>query len=227
MVARSVRCRASTSARPPPSRSRERSSRSRRSLRDRVERRPAASSMASGMPSSRRTMSATIRRSDSDGGDPRRTRRARSTNTATEGISRRSPSDPGKGRGASRELYSVGRPSGSRLVVRIDRRGQPARIRPTVSRTASSRCSQLSITSIPGSSPRTATQADRTSPWATLRFEGLGQGVREAGGVGHRGEEQHRRRLTPAGDLEGDAGLADPTGSDDGHQPLRGEQSVQ
>ena len=53
--------------------------------RDRVESRPAASSMASGMPSSRRTMSATIRRSDSTGGGPRRTRRARSRNTARTG----------------------------------------------------------------------------------------------------------------------------------------------
>lgn len=56
----SVRCRASVDPRPAPSRSSERSSRAWRSSRPSDDSRPAASSIANGTPSSRRTMSATI-----------------------------------------------------------------------------------------------------------------------------------------------------------------------
>ena len=116
-------------------------------------------------------MSATSRSSSRVGGGPGRTRRARSRKTATDGARVGSAvSGSGSGSGASRKVYSGGGPSGSRLVASTDRCGHADRSAVTVSRAASSRCSQLSTTSNAGRSPRSATQAARTSPWTTCRL---------------------------------------------------------
>ena len=143
-----------------------------------VDSRPAASSMASGIPSSRRTMSATTRSSAAPAVDPagpgrpcRGTPRRRGPAPV---MARR---DPGRCR---REPARAAAPAGrrTRRPARAapgwwparSAAGQLASTASTMSRTASSRCSQLSIISRPGLSPSTARQALRTSPWVTVRF---------------------------------------------------------
>ena len=101
--------------------------------------RAAASSIASGMPSRRRQISATVAALSSVSRKSGRTRRARSVNNSI--ASSASDSD------GTRQLTSPATPIGSRLVARTVTAGQPPS-RPTTSAAhASSRCSQLSSTS--------------------------------------------------------------------------------
>ena len=118
-------------------------------------------------------MSATSRSSAGVGRAPGRTRRARSRKTATDGT-RVGSSVSGVGKRERRQPEGV-----LRRRARAVRGWSPAptaagtrsRSTATVSRAASSRCSQLSTTSSPGRSPRSATQAARTSPWTTSQVQ--------------------------------------------------------
>ena len=125
--------------------------------------------MASGIPSSRRTMSATRPRSVGRTA-PRRTRAARSRNTSTAGDRAGSVAVPrdGVGSGARRKMCSAASPRGSRLVTSTASRGQAASSLATRSRAASRRCSQLSTTNSLDPSPSRAEQAARTSPRLTV-----------------------------------------------------------
>ena len=84
MVERRVRWRVSVRGRPPPSRSSARSRRWERSTREKVDA-ARGSSMASGTPSRRRTISATRRSYVRAGGGPGSLPSGRSRKTATEG----------------------------------------------------------------------------------------------------------------------------------------------
>ena len=134
-VARKVWCR--PRARPPPVSSRSRSSRrSRICAGVRLRTRAAASSMASGMPSSRVTMSSTLVRSRRRATKSWRAAPARSTKSRT-----RLRAQPGsRARRCARRRH----PSASRLVATTDTCGHDASTESTRSTTASSRCSQLS-----------------------------------------------------------------------------------
>ena len=172
-------------------------------------------------------MSATSRSSAGVGAGPGRTRRARSRKTATEGTARVLRGGAGaraapagrrtpRPRRAARGWWRAPTAAGTRTGARS-----------TVSRAASSRCSQLSTTSSPGRSPSTATQAARTSPCDDVQVQRRRQRVRDRGRVGDRGEQQHGRRLAARRDLQRDPGLADAARADDRDHPLRGEQPVQ
>ena len=159
---------------------------------------------------------------------PRRTRRARSRKTATDGVRRRSPSAPGSGRGASRELYSDGRPSGSRLVVRTERCGQPARIRPTVSRDGVEQVlavvdHQHDPARRPGRRRRPTGRRPAPPRGSRVSARACGSAAGSVTGA----SSSTVAGLAPARDLEGHAGLADATWSDDGHQAFRREQPMQ
>ena len=103
--------------------------------------------------------------------------------------------------------------------------GGAARIVPTVSRTAPRRCSQLSTTRSPGSSPSTARQAVRTSPCRTLRFRAAASawGIAEGSVTGARVARWTPRRH---GRRPGRPGSCPPPGQT-GDQPLGREQPVQ
>ncbi len=114
---------------------------------DRWRVRAAASSRASGIPSSRRQRSISASRSAESTVRPAsRTRSSRSTTEAHTGPARGSPG-PGTGSGASSKTDSPGRWSGSRDVARIRSSGAAVRTPATKAAASESTCSQLSITS--------------------------------------------------------------------------------
>ena len=102
--------------------------------------RAAASSIASGMPSRRRQISVTVAALSSVIAKPGRARRARSLNNSIASSASDSDGTP--------QLTSPGTRSGSRLVARIVTFEQAANMSVTSAALASSRCSQLSSTSI-------------------------------------------------------------------------------
>ena len=133
----------------PPSRSSARSSRRCRSASENVDSRPAASSMASGMPSRRRTMSATssqVRgRGRRAGAHPARP--GRGTPPPRRTSRRLAARGAAAASGASRKACSRGQ--AERLAAgrqHASAAGRPPAARRRASRTASSRCSQLSST---------------------------------------------------------------------------------
>ena len=195
-MARSVRCRASPLGRPPPSRSSERSSRRCRSAREKrgqpaggeldgqrhpVEPADDVGDQCAGPPASAAAPGRTRR------GPVEEDRHRRDASARSWPAARAAAAAPAGRRTRRRS------PSGSRLVASTVSRGQAASTAPTVSRTASSRCSQLSITSRPGRSPSTATQAASTSPWTTVRSSAAASACGMRGRVGDRREQQHRR----------------------------------
>ena len=151
--------------------------------------------------------------------------RARSRKTCTDGAG--SSSARGRGSGASRNRYSAARPRGSRLVANTVSAGHAVRAASTVSRAAFSRCSQLSTTRRPGRVASTARQAGEDIAACDGEVQRGRERVRDGRGVGDRGEQQHRRRVTGVCHLQRHPGLADPAGSDKGHQPLGRQQPVQ
>ncbi len=126
--------------------------------------RPAASSIASGIPSSPRqiwTTAAALRSSSRKDGSARP---ARSTNSRTESariIRAVSPASSGSGTDSdgTRHRVSSGRPSGSRLVASIRSCRQPASRISAMPAHASIRCSQLSRMINGSRPPRWATSA--------------------------------------------------------------------
>jgi len=100
--------------------------------------RAAASSIASGMPSSLRQISATAGALSSVRTSERFARRARSSNSRTASVSSRD---------GTRHVTSPGTASGSRLVVSTDKCGLAPRRMATNAAQSSIRCSQLSRTS--------------------------------------------------------------------------------
>ncbi len=131
-------------------------------LRDRI--RAAASSRASGRPSSCRQMSTMVPRLSPSRLKSGRTARARSANRATAGVVRSGRADGGgTGSGATGRTCSPATPSLVRLVARTTRRGQPRSSDSTKGRMPSRRCSQLSRTSSMCRSERKST-TDSTTP---------------------------------------------------------------
>ena len=182
MAPRSVRCRSGRPSLPDDRTASRCSSRLRRAAGDRTLVRAAASSIASGKPSRRVTIAAIVRSSSSVGSKPGRAIRARSTNSATAPISRRTA---GGARSARSGRWSGGtgircspyRRSGRRLVTSTLILGA-AFSRPSMSGAASRICSRLSRTS---SSERTR----RCSVSASV-------GVRSAR-LGHTERRRHQR----------------------------------
>ena len=120
--------------------------------RRRVHRTLLASSIASGNPSSRCTISATIGVCDSTRPDPA---------AAARSVKRRTPSsDVNEGSARIRSPLTA---SPSRLVASTTRPGQRTTSAPTSRATSSSRCSQLSSTSGKGSGSTTSARATRSS----------------------------------------------------------------
>ena len=161
-VARSVRWRSGMSTHPVPTASSEVVSRARSVSGSSIRVRAAASSMASGTPSSRRQISTTAEALRSVRANPGRTARARSTNSASAGADARSSiglvAASGRGSGGTRYSHSARSPSTVRLVARISTPGQRARSSPR-SRAESTTCSRLSRMSSHGLSPRYSTRA--------------------------------------------------------------------
>ncbi len=133
---RSVRCRGIASRSPPVSTRRLSSSRTAVCAGDRAGTQAAASSIASGTPSSRSQIRSMSARFASVSSNPYDAAWARSTNSRTA-----SP------RGGTVKTTSPGLPSASWLVARMVSDGQDRSNRRTSRATGSSRCSQLSITS--------------------------------------------------------------------------------
>ena len=119
----------------------------------------AASSMASGSPSSVRTSRVTAAAVASSTTRSGEAARARSRKRATEGTARSTPSAAGSSSGDSQKTCSAGRPSLSRLVASTRRPVPCSDISLTRSETAPTTCSQLSSTRVPSaveSRPRSA-----------------------------------------------------------------------
>jgi hypothetical protein len=111
--------------------------------------RAAASSIASGSPSSRRQISATASRSDTVRSRRCSRARARSTNSCTASvavIASGLASGPGTSSGSSRCRTSPAMPSGSRLVARMRKPGSRCTSASASSATCVTTCSQLSST---------------------------------------------------------------------------------
>ena len=118
----------------------------------------AASSIASGSPSSLRQTCSTATALSSASRNEGRTSWARCSNslTASNSASVDAPgvvSSRGSDSGGTGQLCSPSTPSSSRLVVRIDKEAQARSRRSARSATAAARCSQLSRTSSTGRSP--------------------------------------------------------------------------
>ena len=121
--------------------------------------RAAASSMASGRPSSRRTISVTWATVVSSTQKPALTACARSISRRTAGWSIASTAETptgGRPSGGSTQSASPTMPSGSRLVVRMRTSGQPASSWSMRTATGPIRCSQLSTSSRQSASASTS-----------------------------------------------------------------------
>ena len=147
---------------------------------------------------------------------------ARSRKTATDGTSGEIPArDRAAASGASRKAYSAASPSGSRLVASTVSRGQAGQDTSTVSRTASSRCSQLSITSRPRPVAQDGDAGREHVALHDAQVQRRRQRVRDGGRVGDRGEQQHGRRVArAAATSRATRVLPDPARPDDRDQPL-------
>ena len=160
MAACSVRCRGSPPRLAPASSRNRSSSRAASCPVPRAFSRAAASSRASGMPSSRRQISLTSATLPSVSVNPGRARPARSQNsrTASAAPTAARSSSPGGGRasGGTGQVASPLTPSRLWLVAMMRIPGQPRSSALARSATASSTCSQLSSTS---SSSRSTAQA--------------------------------------------------------------------
>ena len=110
--------------------------------------RAAASSIASGKPSSLRQTAARVSALLSSSRKTGRTARARSTKRQIASFcsssSREGPDTGGSGRGSTGNTCSPRRWSGARLVARICNAGEERRSRPARSATSARTCSQLS-----------------------------------------------------------------------------------
>ena len=152
MSARSVCCRGSTSRFPPVSTRKRSSSRSRSCRGLRIFTRAAASSIASGIPSSRRQISTTVDAFSSVSAKRWSAEIARSTKSATAGAAAASaarrpsvPVSPTASDG-SRYVASPVMPSPCRLDASTETFGQPRMIAQITFAEPSMRCSQLSST---------------------------------------------------------------------------------
>ena len=119
------------------------------------------------------------------------------------------------------------RRAGSRLVASTDSRGQAVRITSTVSRTASSRCSQLSTTSRPGPVAQHRDAGRQHVALDDVRPSAAASACGSAAGSVTGASSSTVRRVAPPGDLQGDPGLADAARPDDRDQPLARQQPVQ
>ena len=148
MASRMVRCRGGRSRCPPSSRRRRSVICASNAAGERILLRAAASSMASGNPSTRWQIAATLDAFFSVNANAGRTARARSMNRLTASfrsrISRDPAADGGSGNGSMESACSPRTCNGARLVARICSAGQASRMCATTSATPAMRCSQLS-----------------------------------------------------------------------------------
>ena len=208
-MARSVRCRAPPPGRP-PSRSRARSSRRCRSTSEKPDSRPAASSIASGSPSRRRTMSATSaqlrRRGRGAGADPAgpveedrhrrdpgrvlRVRVGKRERRQPEGVLRGEPERFAAG-GQHRQPRARGQERGDRVARRVEQ--------------------VLAVVDDqqPGALAEERDAGREDVALDDLQVQRRRQRVRDRGRVGDRGEQQHGRGLAALRDLQRHPGLAD------------------
>ena len=191
--------------------------------------RAAASSIASGRPSSRRQISATAAALPSVRAKPGRTARARSTNSATAGEDSSSSSgtvagSAGSASGGTGYSRSARSPSTVRLVAKITTRGQRASSSPRPG-AAWTTCSRLSRISSHAPSPNVSASASTGEP--VPRQVGPrhpADGGQDQPGVGDRVQRhEHRARAEaitqPLAHRHRQPGLADPARAGQRHQP--------
>ena len=214
IVARSVCWRVSAVRRPAPSTSRLSPRRAAIWSSDSAAARAAASSMASGMPSRRRQISATAPAASSAGSKPGRAAAARSQNSRSASASE-----------GTRQATSSAQRSGSRLVARTRTPG-PARRTSSARRAhASIRCSQLSRTINASRVARCATSASRAerdagigTPTASAAACATSAGsLRLARSTNQAPSGSSRQRV--GGDLERQPRLAAAPGAGERHKP--------
>ena len=145
-MARSVCCRGSAARDPPVSRANRSSSRASSSPAGSTRSRAAASSMASGIPSSRRQIRPATSVVCSSGASGTPCAAARSASSRTASLARIAAASPLPGRPSdgTRYTYSPPMPSGSRLVASSARPGQPRSSASATLAHAPMTCSQLS-----------------------------------------------------------------------------------
>ena len=154
--------------------------------------RAAASSMASGMPSRRRAISATVAMASSSRRRPGRAESARSTNSSTAAEPRRSAAvASGPGTASEGTLHTVSPPirSGSRLVASTRNPGAALKRPSTSSATTWTRCSQLSSTARVSRWPMTSatTSAGGRPDWgSTPSASATARGTRPGSASGAR-----------------------------------------
>jgi hypothetical protein len=163
--------------------------------------RAAASSMASGMPSSRAQISATWTPLPSSRAKPGRARAARSANSCTASYPPRTSAvtgarDGGAGSDGTRQLTSPGTPSGSLLVASTVKLAHRASSRPARSAHDATRCSQLSSTSRTGRSPTKRAMASAAASVTVSRTpSALATGDATASGFPRVASSTHQHRI--------------------------------
>ena len=177
-----------------------------------VWRRAAASSMASGRPSRRRTSSATSDRLASSSSNPGTTARARAANSSTP--------DPSLSSVGTAQTCSPGTRSRSWLVASTTVPGQPAVTCSTSAATGSSTCSQLSSTRTSSVVPTTSTMRSAVGMPGRASMRRLEATTSTAVAASAPASSQSTTGRSPRGgevvaDLDGQAGLAHPAGTDE------------
>ena len=232
-MARSVCCRASPARDPPVSSANRSSRRASSSSGDITRSRAAASSMPSGMPSSRRQIrpaSCTARSSQPSGAPWAAARSASSRTASLAPIASASSPSAGTPSDGTRYTCSPPMPSGSRLVASSATFGHPRSSASASLAHVPMRCSQLSSTNSRRRPPTACTTASATG---RLRLQAHPQHIRhrhpdqirilERGQVG----EPHpvaRAVGQPGRNLQRQPGLAHPARAGQRDQPRPGQQ---